>query len=149
MLRQKSQFVVLIICTVVLANIAGCGGSVKGIDPDLVPVTGTVLLDGKPLASGIVGFAPEEEGASSSTGIIKNGKFTLKQTASAHGAKPGKYKISIQSWSTPPSMDKDGKSIKGVSAIHKKYNNPKTSGLSAEVKKDDTNDFTFELKKEG
>ncbi len=147
MLRQKFQFVVVIICAVTLVNIAGCDSGVKGIDPDLVSITGTVLLDGKPLASGIVGFAPEEEG-SASTGIIKDGKFTLKQTASAYGAKPGKYKISIQSWSTTPSMDKDGKEIKGVSAIHKKYNNPKTSGLSAEVKKDDTNNFTFELKKE-
>ncbi|MCA9016806.1 MAG: hypothetical protein KDA77_15845, partial [Planctomycetaceae bacterium] len=124
-------------------TLTGCGGPAG--DPDLIPVQGTVTLDGQPLKSGVIGFAPAS-GQAASTGQIEDGHFKLSFSQSASGAKAGTYKVSIQSWTTPPSMDADGKPVKGVSAIPEKYMSQATSGLTADVKKEGDNNFTFELK---
>ncbi|WP_339733340.1 hypothetical protein [uncultured Gimesia sp.] len=147
MLQQKVQLAtfVFIVNSIALFSLVGCGGPAG--DPDLIPVQGTVTLDGQPLKTGIIGFAPES-GQAASTGKIEDGDFKLNFSQSADGAKPGLYKVSIQSWTTPPSMDANGKPVKGVLAIPEKYMSQTTSGLTANVKKEGENDFTFELKSE-
>jgi hypothetical protein len=120
--------------------IAGCGDS-RG----RVPVTGTVLFDGKPLESGAIRFGGEQGAAG--VGQIVNGSFSLSETGSQNGVLPGSYEVLISSWiEERGSVRKDGSFSPGITRIPLLYLDPAKSGLTAEVKKGQTNRFTFELK---
>jgi hypothetical protein len=99
----------------------GCGDG----RPSRVPVSGRVLIDGKPLTFGYVRLVPEN--ARAATAQIKpDGRFTLKTFEEGDGAVLGTHPIMIQAaerltetkqrWHAP-----------------KKYANPKTSGLTATI----------------
>jgi hypothetical protein len=71
-------------------SVMGCGDG----KPTRVPVSGTVLIDGKPLASGAIQFVPE--GARSSGSVIDNqGHFILSCYAPGDGAVLGKHKVRV------------------------------------------------------
>jgi hypothetical protein len=99
----------------------GCGDG----RPDRVPVSGQVLIDGKPLTCGGVTFIPDGHRASSGT-IDANGHFTLSCYGENDGAVPGKHKIEVMAsqmvkptlmrWHAP-----------------KKYQDRTTSELSQEI----------------
>jgi hypothetical protein len=79
-----------------LALGVGCGGSSKKI----VPVTGKVTLNGKPLVGASVQFQPVvPEGApeeiSSGAKTDDNGEFTLNTTTGQPGAQVGPHKVTI------------------------------------------------------
>lgn len=85
----------MIACALALA---GCGKAKKGPTFDMTPVTGTVILDGKPLADAEVAFylqgtAPEGYYGSGATTDVE-GKYALK-SGEAPGAVPGQYKVTI------------------------------------------------------
>ena len=72
---------------------AGCSGSRDELPRE--PVSGTVLMDGKPLAEGAIQFTPAAGSggpAISYTAPIENGEFSIPR---ADGLVPGKYKVSI------------------------------------------------------
>lgn len=72
----------------------GCSGEGRAI-PDTVPVSGTITLDGKPLADAEINFLPESHKDFASYGKTNaEGKYTLVQ-----GAVPGKNKIVIKKMS--------------------------------------------------
>jgi hypothetical protein len=76
---------------------AGCGRS------DVAPVSGTVTLNGKPLAHATVVFQPEDEGPNpgpGSTGTTdENGRYQLRlMTTNATGARVGKHRVSITAY---------------------------------------------------
>ena len=72
-----------------LAITAGCGES----DPlGRRPVSGTVTLDGQPLADGTVSFQPTGEGTTSSGAVIAAGKYAI---ARDRGLPQGKYRVVI------------------------------------------------------
>jgi len=72
-----------------LAIGAGCGAS----DPlGRRAVSGTVTLDGQPLANGVVSFQPTGEGATSSGAVITAGKYAI---ARDRGLPQGKYRVVI------------------------------------------------------
>jgi hypothetical protein len=74
-----------------LAIAAGCGAS----DPlGRRAVSGTVTLDGQPLADGVVSFQPTSEGATSSGAVITAGKYAI---ARDRGLPQGKYRVVINS----------------------------------------------------
>lgn len=78
-----------------LAGLVGCGSDEDRIK--LVPVTGTVTLNGKPLADAMVNFVPAEASGPStpgvdSTGPMGNYKLMFKGRS---GVAPGKYKVTI------------------------------------------------------
>ncbi len=82
----------------VLLASAGCGSP-----PGLVPVKGTVTLDGKQLATASVQFVAQDPGGRDATGTTdEDGVFTLSTLKPGDGAIPGKYKVVIQA-STPVS----------------------------------------------
>ncbi|HTQ40412.1 MAG TPA: hypothetical protein VMJ32_15410 [Pirellulales bacterium] len=70
----------------------GCGDG----RPVRVPVSGHVLIDGKPLAYGYVTFAPKDSRASSG-GLDKDGKFVLSCFESGDGAVTGKHRVTVVS----------------------------------------------------
>ncbi len=119
---------------------AGCGGG-DGTKPlaNLVPVSGTVSLEGKPLAQGTVAFIPEGPGQSAS-GKISNGSFTMATTVSAPGVVAGKYKVQIDSKEQPAAGAAAAPPPSGAvappkSLIPAKYSDVKTSGLEVDVVK--------------
>jgi hypothetical protein len=108
--------------------------------------SGTVTLDGTPLETGTVVFAGDN-GGSAGVGVLGDGgKFTLAEAGNSDGIQPGTYKVAINAWIVEPgSVNDDGEIVdEGQSLIPQKYNNPKTSGLSATVSAEST-DFTFAL----
>lgn len=62
--------------------------------PLLVPVRGVVLLDGKPLSSGVVQFQPTA-GQMASGVISGDGTFTLSRHLPNDGVPPGTYRVAV------------------------------------------------------
>lgn len=100
-----------------LVGTIGCG-SVKF--PDTVPFSGSVTLDGKPLAGAVVVFTPSAttgEGAIGQTD--ESGKFDLRVVIgeqSKPGVVPGAYKAHISTMLPPPPID--GKVEKSTSLLN-------------------------------
>lgn len=153
--RRYGGLVVGILAVGVLLGLDGCGSG----RPKTVRVTGTVTLDGKPIEGANVTFYPETgeqpstgtspkdkkalTGSRPATGTTdKEGQFTLKTFEEGDGALPGHYKVAIiKKEVTGFLADKDGLSggiapegVKEKWIIPQKYSDPKTSGLTAEVK---------------
>ena len=122
---------------------AGCGPG-----HGRVPVTGAVTFDGKPLEKGAIRFGGEQGAAG--VGEIVNGRFSMSETGSQAGVLPGKYDVLISSWiEERGSVRPDGSFSPGITRIPLIYLDPAKSGLTAEVKAGQTNDFRFDLRSEG
>jgi hypothetical protein len=112
-----------------------------GYKPDLPPtaeVSGTVTLDGSPLARAIIQFTPDaKKGTKGPTGVAASddqGHFEV-TTAGVKGALVGHHKISVHARKAP----KDSTDTMPPSLIPATYNNSATSGLSREVKTGEKN----------
>lgn len=81
----------LVVLIGVAGSMAGCGRS------GLVPVKGTVKLDGQPLARATVLFIAQNPEGKNATGFTAaDGKFRLSTLEGDQGALPGKYKVVVQ-----------------------------------------------------
>ncbi|MCI0359744.1 MAG: carboxypeptidase-like regulatory domain-containing protein [Planctomycetaceae bacterium] len=69
--------------TALLAMACGCSGDAAG------SVSGSVTLDGQPLAKGLITFSGEGKAAGTGGSSIAAGKYTVK------GLPPGKYHVQI------------------------------------------------------
>jgi hypothetical protein len=128
---------VAIFCTALL----GCGS-------DLASVTGTVTLDGKPLACnekkcGTVQFSPEGgHGRAASGALDENGKYHLSSGSQA-GVLPGKYSVSIWAQEIIPNKIPGG-APGGRLVTPEKYGDIKKSGFTADVVRG-SNTFDYAL----
>jgi len=121
----------------VLLCTAGCGSN----RPKLVPVKGTVTVDGKPIEGALVTFLPQFAGQPAIGTTIADGTFTLTTHPHGQGAMPGKHIITVSKVEVTGFLaDKDGLSggvaPEGVQQrwiVPKPYSDQKTSKLSAEV----------------
>jgi hypothetical protein len=89
-LNQRLRIPALVLVSAAL--IAGCDSG-----PKLVPVTGKVTLDGKPLDGANIAFAPEPGNAVPIQGLDvtgAEGNYTLMANG-RRGVPPGKYKVVI------------------------------------------------------
>ena len=127
-----------------LAVVLGCapGG------PKTVPVTGTVTLDGTPVAGAAVMLVPPATtpGAApklpASAVTDEQGRFALKTANAGAGVLPGKYQVTVIKHEVSGMLaDKQGLSggvapggIQEKWIVPQKYAAPQTSGLSVEVK---------------
>jgi len=127
--------------------VPGCWGS--GDDAPRESVSGTVTLDGKPLATGAIRFSPT--GVSSSGfavgggDAIKNGKFSIAREA---GLVPGTYRVSIYSGDAIVGRPKTNVAPGRFAQVAKemvpfKYNAQST--LTANVPKGGLSDLRFDL----
>jgi len=128
-------------CTVV----TGCGSN-------LATVSGTVTLDGRPLAandrlSASVEFSPEDGHGTTAIGYLdENGKYTL-SSGSRKGVMPGKYLVSISATEIiPPKIA--GEAPSGRSVTPRKYAESKSSGFIADVAPG-SNTFDYALASKG
>lgn len=119
---------------------AGCGSDA----PTLAPAGGTVLFNGEPLTEANVVFIPEEGGPSSVGQTGDDGRFTL-STGGQPGVVVGKHQVAVQA--VEEAKLSEAGEVEGAvrSRIPEKYSNPLASELSAEVKQDGENNFSFEL----
>ena len=83
-----------ILMTVVV--VFGCGKKNPNL-PDLVPVTGTVTLDGKPLDGATVYFTPvgDTRGVDAFGKTDSQGRYTLGSRKMGKGTPIGQYKVTI------------------------------------------------------
>jgi hypothetical protein len=158
-------FPFLLLCgSVLLCATVGCGEK----NPLMTPAGGTVLLDGKPLEGATVNFMGEGAARAASGVTDASGKFSLTTFEPNDGAAPGKHIVTISKIpavaSAPPSggnvssrevvesaqsYAKAGEMPEIKNEIPDKYSQPLNSGLSAEVKEGQPNNFTFELSSSG
>lgn len=113
--------------------LTGCGGGASNDLPDLVPVTGTVTQDGKPLSGAVVTFEPATGGGISAGLTDDAGKFELLYLQDLVGAVEGAHTVRISK------MNGDA----GDETIPEKFN--RHSELMREVKSSGTNDFQIEI----
>src|SRR5262245_41005766 len=132
---------VLLSAALVLA--LGCGSR------KFAPVSGTVTLDGQPLAKAVVTVIPVvEKGAidagESSTGTTnEKGEFTLKSTSGKNGARVGKHKVSISMQQTK--VGESDERTRTVELLPKRYN--EKTELTWDVLSGGTDKADFPLKK--
>ena len=118
-------------------TIASCGSG-----DGLVPVTGSVRVEGKPAPRALVMFYPENpvsmtEVAATAT-TASDGSFTLASGTKA-GAKPGKYVVTVV-WPDPNKVLTDAEKMMGVSpydapdVLRGRYATREKSILRAEIK---------------
>jgi hypothetical protein len=117
-----------------LLALLGCGKS----NLTVAPVSGTVTLDGAPLAAASVTFEPKEGGRPSYGVTNAQGRYILEYSLHELGAKVGTCTVRI----TTASRSDDGKTTKEL--VPKRY---RTNPLEAEVKsKSNTIDFALTSK---
>jgi hypothetical protein len=87
---MRNRFSIAVIYALLLIATSGCGSK----HPDIVPVSGTVTIDGKPLTQGVITVAPQ--GHRPSTGEIdENGRFTLTCFEPGDGALKGTHLATV------------------------------------------------------
>ncbi|MEZ5939936.1 MAG: hypothetical protein R3C18_01005 [Planctomycetaceae bacterium] len=125
------------LCSVALVVLlAGCSDG----RPARVPVSGRVLIDGKPLETGVVQVIPANDRAASGK-LGPDGRFTLTTFTEDDGCVLGTHVVTVianesidpqsQRWHAP-----------------KKYCDPASSGLTIEIQKA-TDDLVIELSWDG
>jgi hypothetical protein len=120
-------------CALLLAGLLsatlGCSNEVK-----LIPVSGRVTVNGKPLTSGWVCFKPDKAKGNTFGGepigeINDQGEYTLNYRGKP-GAPPGAYKITVTS--TGPTTS-DNTTVKTQNTVRMTYFHANTTPLAAEV----------------
>ena len=73
--------------------LTGCSGSSR---PPTYPVTGTVTMQGKPVAGAAITFVPTgTEGEAASAITDSEGKYALTTWQAGDGARPGEYRVKV------------------------------------------------------
>lgn len=121
--------------------LTGCGGQASD-QPDLGTVSGTVTLDGEPLAGAMLVFSPEK-GRSSMAITNDEGQYDLIYIGDTRGAKLGPHKISITTAQADNSEEAGGEEATPFKEnIPAKYN--AESSLTEEIQAGD-NQIDFAL----
>ena len=132
LIRRWARLASAALCAgLLLAVPTGCN---RGPDLKLVPVSGRVTYDGRPVTTGSISFRPDTAKGNSSPyepagDIDANGNYKL-YTAGKEGAPPGWYKVAVVSTAEP---DPENPSAVPKSFIPRKYGEPTNSGLEKEV----------------
>src|SRR5436190_2913949 len=73
--------------------LTGCSNSSR---PATYRVTGTVTMQGKPVAAAVITFVPtSNEGQAASAITDADGKYALTTWQAGHGARPGEYRVKV------------------------------------------------------
>lgn len=159
---MKIPNVIICLSALILVVQAGCGSKFP-----LSPVTGTVTYQGNPVPQATVVFQPEGGPPATAT-TDAEGRFTM-NTSGSVGVMPGNALVMITALEpldhelNAANVDPDfgtedpaafessltaadiEKMARRRSLIPAKYGHPQTSGLTAQVKPGERNDFPFDL----
>ena len=121
--RPFSQLLVVVLSIGVVALAVGCGDG----RPARVRVSGQITVDGKPLDFGSIAFYPDAGGRPGGAQMESGGNYSVTMYELNDGLPPGSYSVSVSAvdvfsdracrWHAP-----------------KRYQDPETSGLTAEIK---------------
>lgn len=137
---------------VVLVVAAGCSRA-----PDkweqarlrTIPAAGRVTLDGQQVSQATIIFWNDAVPTSPSALTADDGSFHLRTYVPKDGAPVGSYAVSIAKTTEtrPPPTDPEAPPppIAITHHLPKRYQDAKTSGLTAEVTEEGPNEFVFEL----
>jgi len=135
--------------------LAGCGrgpGPVAVIEK-VVPVSGTLTYQGKPLEGFKVALLPTDGRRVASGVTDAAGRFTLGTNRPGDGAPPGSHRVTVVWAGPPPSDDAQEPVIDNPALLPKppvqipaKYANAESSGLTQEVPKGGLKDLKIDLK---
>lgn len=127
----------------------GCSEEAPNYAEQLVPLRGTVTLDGKPLADATVVFLAREGESRQTSGTTDDtGQFSLATGSGNEGAIPGEYDVLITKFVMPdgspvppdvPPMD-----VGATEALPPHYSSPSAMTLSATVP-ESGGDVVFDL----
>lgn len=154
------------LCLVLIAGVIGCGEQQDGAAKQLptLRVKGLVTYKGTPVDDATISFHPVTAGNPGAVGKSNSaGEFSLRTYKAGDGAPEGEYQVSVQKSEIGGIEQKSGAEMfkdmekqaqsghqavveRPLSLIPEKYARPQTSGLSAKVEANGTNEFTFELK---
>jgi hypothetical protein len=127
-MRRSRAIVVLMVMA------AGCGKSGDA----LVPVTGRVLVDGKPAAGAAVVFHPADgtgDGTHPVAQVDANGEFQLTTIRSGDGAVPGEYRVTLTRYvSAPRRKGIEGEEAPARNLIPDKYARADSTPLTATIR---------------
>jgi hypothetical protein len=126
------------------ALLVGCGGDGR---PACHPVTGKVLVDGKPAVRAVVAFhplAPQADGQSYGPSTITgdDGGFRLTTFDAGDGAPAGEYAVTV----VATYVVKGGQDVAVSDLLGGRYADPKTTPLKVTVKEGDNVLQPFDLK---
>lgn len=122
------------VCGLAAVLLLGCSAASDA--PQTAPVTGTVTMNGKPMAQIGVTFFPTGRGPIATGNTNQNGEFTLMTNEPGDGASIGTHRVSL------------GNAEEGrqpAIPVPERFGKAETSGLTADVKEGATNVFTFDL----
>jgi len=152
-LMQISRIVIIGFLT--CSGLTGCSRSTtdewSARQPQVFPVSGTVILDGQPLAGASVTFSPSTEQSSAAAAMTNDaGEFELTTFKPRDGAAAGSYRVSITKFETvtpPPGYHPDTSPPLPAPKLltPKKYSDFNTSRLVADVADQGPNHFEFTL----
>lgn len=112
---------------------SGCNKS----DEALVPVTGRVLVDGKPAAGAAIAFHPADasNGTHPVAQVDANGDFQLTTIRSGDGARPGDYRVTLTWYVSPPrKKGVEGEERPARNLIPNKYARGETTPITATIR---------------
>lgn len=89
------RIVALVLPLMFAVSFVGCAKSDR---PELGTVSGTVTLDGKPLPEANIAFTPVDGGRTSMAVTDSEGKYELKYTTDAKGAKIGEHHVRVSTF---------------------------------------------------
>jgi len=138
-MRSKKVWLPAVVFAISSISLVGCGG---GGDPNIVRVTGTVTMDGKPLPDATVLFV-SGQGRPSGALTDKNGYYELNYTGDQKGARIGPNRVQITT-AQGPSETMEGDPIPAVpESVPSKYNS--RTELEFTVTEDGENVANFDL----
>ena len=114
---MRTRSVMLLGLAVLLSALAGCAGESSDA-PQLVPVDGTVKLDGEPLAGASVMFGGVSVGETDA-----NGHYELTYQGKEKGVPAGEHSVVVERWVMP-----DGSVYKSEEAM-----SPSAAGATQEL----------------
>lgn len=150
----------------VLGSGWGCTGGSKApqipvYKGDTVPVSGTVTLDGQPLADALVTFVFDGQAPPNFTGsggrTDSMGKYVVR-SGGKEGTPPGRYKVVISRLATPDGapfrenpeqgLDLEQARLSGMvkESVPPKYSDPEKTILSVEITANQKDPVNFDLK---
>ena len=125
----------LVVVVLINCPITGCNNS-----PNIVPVNGTVLLDGKPLEGAAVLFHPKADERPAVGITDKRGTFHLTTRSQGDGAHVGLNKVSITKESDEPLLNNAEDANDAEEGIQDftlitpaQYASPELSGIEIDV----------------
>lgn len=136
----------MVICVVVLLAAAvvslGCGKDKRNI----VPLTGKVTFDGKPLQFGAVTIL-HDHGQPATAVIQPDGTFTMATLGEGDGAVVGKWRVRVVCYENQDPSKTEGAVMLGKLLIPERYTDIETSGLTVEVRPDRNEPLVINLTK--